>query len=148
MYELNDVVRKLGEAVIEEHENFHHLKDITSPCRIAYMYSDEKKRHNGKLVFAGTTKMSDMIRDLTGYDFAIVFYGCAVDDLPDNVLTILMYHELLHVGYEPETRKRWLIPHDVEDFSNIITQYGIDWVLGIPCIQKKQEAECEQKEAN
>ncbi len=137
MYTLNDEVRLLGESVIAEYEEFEHLHHPNAPCRIAYMYSDKEKKHDGRRVYADTTKLSEMMKDLTGYHFVITFYGPSVDDLPEELLRILMYHELLHVGYEPATLKYWLNSHDVEDFECIITRYGIDWVHNP---QQKQEA--------
>lgn len=136
MYALNDEIRTLGESVIAEHEELAHLNHPVAPCRIAYMYSDKKKSHHGLTVFADTTKVSEMMQALTGYDFVITFYGPVVDDLPAAPLRILMYHELLHIGYDPETAKCWLVPHDIEDFECIITRYGIDWLDGL---QQKQE---------
>lgn len=137
MYVLNDVIRALGESVIAEHEELAHLKHPVAPCRIAYMYSDKDKSHRGRTVYADTTKVSEMMQALTSYDFVITFYGHVVDDLPEAPLRILMYHELLHIGYDPETEKRWLIPHDVEDFERIITRYGLYWLEDA---QQKQEA--------
>ncbi len=137
MYVRSDEIRKLGESVIAEHEELAHLNHPVAPCRIGYMYCDKKKSHHGQTVFADTTKVSEMMQALTGYDFVITFYGPVVDDLPEAPLRILMYHELLHVGYDPETAKCCLIPHDVEDFECIITRYGIDWLDGL---QQKQEA--------
>ncbi len=34
---------------------------------------------------------------------------------------ILLEHELMHVG------KKGVIPHDAEEFVEIIRKYGIDW---------------------
>lgn len=131
MYELNDRVRELGERVIGKYaEAFSALTDQERPCRIAYMYSDEKKRSSGRIVYADTYRPNEQMRALSGYDFVITFYGYACDELPDNVLETLMLHELMHIGYNPTLHRREIIPHDVEDFEYIIRAYGLDWVHG------------------
>lgn len=33
----------------------------------------------------------------------------------------------MHVGYDPETGDCTLVPHDSEEFIDIIRKYGIDW---------------------
>jgi len=45
-------------------------------------------------------------------------------------LSILMEHELLHIGVEERQGKepRYFIrPHDYEDFKQIIDKYGTEW---------------------
>lgn len=128
MYILNDEIRALGELVISEHPELAHLNHPVAPCRIAYMYSDKNKLHHGQTTFADATKVNEMMQALTGYNFVITFYSTVVEDLPRDTLKILMYHELLHIGYDPETAKCWLVPHDVEDFECIIAQYGTGWI--------------------
>ena len=36
-----------------------------------------------------------------------------------------MYHELKHIGMGPKGLK--IEPHDVENFSDILEKYGLDW---------------------
>ena len=62
-------------------------------------------------------------------DFVITFYATALDKSPE-VQYRIMKHELMHVGFDPGNGDRWLIHHDVEDFRDMIDEYGIDWVRG------------------
>lgn len=132
MFTQNDAVAAYAEAVFASHpDEFRELLDEAAPCRIAYVHSDREKKSNGRTVYADTTKVSDLMKALCHFDFVICFYGPACEDLPEAVLELLMYHELLHVGYEPRLGKCWLIPHDIEDFDRIIRRYGIDWIHGV-----------------
>lgn len=36
-----------------------------------------------------------------------------------------MYHELRHIGVGEKGLK--IVPHNIEDFSDILTKYGLDW---------------------
>ena len=47
----------------------------------------------------------------------------------DKQIEILIYHELRHVGVndsgiEPSF---YVVPHDVEDFKDILQKYGFEW---------------------
>ena len=43
-------------------------------------------------------------------------------------MKVLMIHELKHIGFEPG-KPFTIIPHDVEDFKEIIETYGMDWTI-------------------
>ena len=45
--------------------------------------------------------------------------------LNENQHKILMYHELQHIGIGEKGHK--IETHDIEDFSNILHKYGLDW---------------------
>lgn len=36
-----------------------------------------------------------------------------------------MYHELRHIGIGEKGLK--IVPHDIEDFKDILKEYGLDW---------------------
>ena len=63
------------------------------------------------------------------YDFTITVYepNCQDFYFDDRKYAILLEHELMHVGFDPETGDCTLIPHDAEEFKRIIAKYGIDW---------------------
>lgn len=121
MYEIDLYLQELGEKVISEKEDVEHLVD----CRIKYLMSDKKKMSNRKVVYADCEKVKDKFKALIGVDFIITFYEPNIDGLSQEQMEILMWHELKHIGFEND--KCFIIPHDIEDFANIIEQYGIDW---------------------
>lgn len=122
----SDRYLKLGEKIREE--KFPHLQG----CRIAWIASDKAKKSRGKVVFAETKKFDkEKLSWLTEqkYDFTITVYepNCVDFYFDDKKLAILLEHELMHVGYDIDTEECFLIPHDAEEFKEIIRQYGIDW---------------------
>ena len=45
--------------------------------------------------------------------------------LNENQIKVLMLHELRHIGMGD--RGLTIVPHDIEDFSDILEKYGLDW---------------------
>lgn len=127
MFEISTELSELASSVIEKHQELKTLSD--SNCRIAYQYSDKTKTSNGKTVYADTTKVSDKVKSIANVDFIITFYKPSCVGLNEEKKEILMLHELRHVGYDPATGKCRIVPHDVEDFEEIIKDYGMKWIL-------------------
>lgn len=125
-YSKNEKLAEIASKVIDEHANLHHLKD--DRCRIVYQYSDEEKKNRGKTVYADTEKIKDKLKAVLPYDFLITFYRPNTVNLTDDKMEKLMYHELRHVGFDPKNGKHSVIPHDVEDFRDVIDVWGIDWI--------------------
>ncbi|MCD8397549.1 MAG: hypothetical protein LUD12_10300 [Lachnospiraceae bacterium] len=126
VYKKSEDLAKIGSKLIEEKEVFAHLRNPS--CRIAYQECDTSKTNNGKTVYADTEKVKDKLKALLPYDFIITFYGDSLD-LSEETKEKLMYHELRHVGFEAETLKYSIIPHDIEDFKDVINQWGVDWIV-------------------
>ena len=125
-YEQDKRLAEIAEKVIEDHANLHHLKD--ERCRIAYQYSDEEKKSRGKTVFADTEKVKDKLKAILPYDFIVTFYRPNTANLTDEKMERLMYHELRHVGFDAEKGKFTIIPHEIEDFRDVVDAWGIDWI--------------------
>ena len=126
MFEISDELKALAAQVIEENKNLSALSD--PDCRIVYMYSDNEKTRSGKAVFADTEKLSDKVKAVAGCDFIVTFYRPNCQGMNTDKMKLLMYHELKHVGFEPGG-KCFIIPHDVEDFEDIIEQNGMKWYV-------------------
>jgi len=126
MFEISTELKELASKVIASRKG---LDGPASPeCRIAYLYSDQAKKSSGKKVFADTEKLSDKVKALVPYDFVITFYQPNTAPLTPEKMEILMYHELRHIGFAPDG-KCSIVPHDVEDFSDILEDYGMKWVI-------------------
>ena len=125
-YTQDEKLAEIAEKVIQKNAIFHHLKD--ERCRIAFQYSNEKKTSNGKIVYADTEKIKDKLKGFVPYDFIITFYKPNTEPLSEDKMEKLMNHELRHVGFDPATGKHTIGSHDVEDFSEIINLWGIDWI--------------------
>ena len=48
-------------------------------------------------------------------------------DIPVNYQSSYIETDGLR-GYDPAEEKRFLVPHDVEDFAKVIDRFGVDWV--------------------
>ena len=128
MFELSNDLQKLGEEVIEKFDEFMQLRQENGGPNIIYQYSDREKKANGKIIFADTMKVSEKVRPASGYtDFIITFYRPSTDPMTDAQREILMRHELKHVGWDSLERRSWIVPHDIEDFADIINDYGTSW---------------------
>lgn len=125
MFEVSEELKQLGETVIAENKEFKPITD--SNCRIAYLYCDKEKTSNGKKVYADTTKVNDKTKTLANADFIVTFYKKTCSALSEEKMKILMRHELKHIGIKGG--KFSIVPHDVEDFSDIIEQHGMNWVI-------------------
>lgn len=128
MYEASDELEELALDVMAENTDVCGLAN--PELRIVYLYSDKEKFKNGKYVFADTEKISDKVKTLVHVDFIITFYSKACEALDSEQMKILMHHELKHVGYDPDSGKCKIIPHDIEDFRDIIETHGMDWTVG------------------
>ena len=122
----SDRYMEIGEGIREK--KFPHLQG----CRIAWLASDKAKMSKEKVIFAECKKFDKEKLSWTTdheYDFTITVYepNCELYNFDDNKIAILLEHELMHVGYDPETGDCTLVPHDSEEFIDIIRKYGIDW---------------------
>ena len=117
----------LAAKVISGHPNLQHLDDEN--CRIAYQTADFAKKSGEKLVYADTERVKDKYKGLMPWDFVVTFYWPNCEILTDDRLEKLMYHELRHVGFNGDGTYS-IIPHDVEDFRDVIDTWGLDWISG------------------
>ena len=113
----------MARDIISNTAELSHLAD----ARIVYRWSDREKKRGDSYVYGECKKADDIWKQIHGYDFLIVFYAAALT-LSDKAKDILMRHELMHAGYDPETSKCSIIRHDLEDFRAIINEFGADWV--------------------
>lgn len=125
MFEISTELKELGDKVIAEFPEFNPIAE--SGCRIAYQYADKEKKSGGKTVYADTTKVSDKMKAIAPYDFLITFYKPSCATLDDKKKKTLMRHELKHIGVKDG--KFSIVPHDVEDFEEILKEQGMNWII-------------------
>lgn len=112
----------LAEKVIEKREELHFIRDFE--ISVGYVRSTEAKRSGKKITYADIRKLNEIFKAYLPFDFIVTFYADA-ELLTENQIAILMLHELKHI----EVGRRGLVirPHDIEDFEDILRQYGINW---------------------
>lgn len=97
-----------------------------SEISVGYLTSDFKKQANGKIVFGECRKVPAWAAPFIPYDFLITVYEVNCMLFTDEQIRILLQHELMHIG-QSEKGTFIVKPHDVEDFREIIDDYGLDW---------------------
>lgn len=97
--------------------------------KIAYLSSQEEKKRNKRIIFADCNLVSDRYKWCCPYDFFIVVYEPNVLGMSEKQMQILLRHELHHVGIDFEKTETgfYVVPHDVEEFWDIIDDYGLKW---------------------
>ena len=98
------------------------------PAKIGYVlvYPYITKTTAGRCIRTGNE-----LKLYSGYDFIIEMSGELWDKLDDKTKYVLMYHELMHILVDYNNKKGEYVfkiyDHDVQDFSKLIKEYGIDW---------------------
>ena len=126
--ELNDEYTRIGGNLIATMPELQYIKD--SRVKIAFLESNYDKRSNCKAVFGECEKIADKNKWALQADFTITVYAPNIKGFSEKQITILLFHELLHIGidYRQGGEEVYSIrPHDVEDFKVIIEKYGVDW---------------------
>jgi hypothetical protein len=115
-------LKKLGNKIIKKFPEFHFINEYG--IKIGYVLSHERK--NGeKITYAECRKVNETYKAYLPFDFVITFYECNTGYMSENQKQVLMLHELKHIGVGPRGLK--IIQHDVEDFKDILSKYGLNW---------------------
>lgn len=127
-YRVAEDYQKILEDVIENVPELQHLKD--ADLRIICLGADKEKKAHGKLVFGECKKVDDLYKTFCPYDFIIIIYDPNAGKLNESQLSILIEHELMHVGYGKDEKGNpvySIIPHDFGEFERIEKKYGLHW---------------------
>lgn len=105
---------------------------LWADIRIGFMVSDKEKKKSGKLVLGDCRLVKEPWNAFCPFDFLITIYLPNVMGMREDQMRILLLHELLHVGMDEKDGEPVykIIPHDIEEFREIINRYGIDWAGG------------------
>lgn len=126
--EPNKDMRKLAESILRNDailEKFPELCIIPEyDIKVGYVLSQDKPV-GSKIKYADCEKVKLKYQAWLPYDFIITFYEPNTELLSENQKKILMVHELKHIGIGERGFK--LEEHDIEDFENILRNYGIKW---------------------
>ena len=126
--EISEEYAIIGQEVIENEPN---LVDIhNGHATIIYLTSENKKMSKGKKVCAECEKVPDKYKWSIPADFTITVFLPNVEGFSEDQKRILMFHELKHVGIifnADGSETYYVVPHDYEDFKEIIDRYGTEW---------------------
>ena len=117
----------IAKRLIRQLPEFADIRD--SDVRIAYLSSQKEKQKNHQIIYAECCKVDAKYDWCCHYDFFIVVYEPNIAHFTDKQIEILIRHELHHVGieYTDQGLKYYVVPHDVEEFWDIIREHGLDW---------------------
>ena len=120
--EISQDLKRLADKIINKFPEFKFIKELD--IKIGYVISQQRKQGE-KTTYADCRKVQEVYQAWLPYDFIITFYERNTGFLNDNQLKVLMKHELKHVGIGMRGLK--IEPHDIEDFKDIISEYGMEW---------------------
>ena len=126
--ELSEKFAEIGSRVIEREDSLVDIRN--SQATIVYLTSETGKMSNGKKVCGQCEKVPDKYKWSIPADFTITVFLPNVEGFTEEQLEILIFHELKHVGIEfnaDGSESYSVVPHDYEDFKEIIDRYGTDW---------------------
>ena len=113
----------IASAWIDNYEEFAHLRGAT----IIFLESNHQKKSKRRKVFGLCEKVQDKNKWAIPADFTITFYKPHMEMLTEWQQEIVVYHELLHVGFSGEDEPMSTVPHDIEDFRQVIDMFGPHW---------------------
>lgn len=122
-YTISDLYALMSEDIIREKR-----PDILA-CGISVGFvSSTKEKTIGKTkkVLGECKKVTDLQKLFCPYDFLIIVYEPNCEGLTEKQMGILLWHELKHVGIDGDGEP-YLVPHDVEEFDDIIASEGLHW---------------------
>lgn len=127
LYEQYKPYAELGAKVIANERSLQWIRQ--ADVRIGFLRSFKEKHSSGKDVFGECIKVSELYEPFCPYDFLIVLYELNITGMSERQLYALMHHELLHVGVSEKDGelKYKIAPHDIEEFDEIISRYGLHW---------------------
>lgn len=119
-FEESPNLKKIAYKIIEAREELYHILEFG--IDIGFLFSDEEKMQGGKRVLGECRKVSGVLSHYCPYDFLIILYEPNITDFTDAQIQVLLYHELLHIGYDGK-----IAPHDIEDFAQVLIEHGLSW---------------------
>ena len=122
-FEIAPDLAALGQAVLNHFSEFDFVRN--AGVRIGYIKSYTNKNSNGKSILAECRIIKGVYTAYLPYDFIITFFWPSIHAMTDNQIKLIMLHELKHIGLNH--KGYYLVPHDIEDFSDILSKYGLAW---------------------
>lgn len=124
---VSDRYAEIAHDLIEKEPSLAYIRD--SQVTIIYLSSEHEKKENGKVIGGQCEKIPIKYKWAIPCDFTITVFEPNVERFTDDQIRILLFHELLHVGIRMDGNEEeyYIVPHDVEDFKEILDRYGIGW---------------------
>lgn len=129
---INENYKAIAESLIDKEPELAYIKN--SRVKITYLESDSaKKADKDKLVLGECEKVAAKNKWAITSDFTITLFVNNLVGLSPEQIRIVLFHELLHIGIEPDADGDEIYSvrkHDLEDFKSIIDRFGTEWAKG------------------
>lgn len=127
-YSISDLYNAMSEEIIRE------KCPIILACgfSVGFISCDKPKTINKvKTVLGECRKVQPLEKLFCPHDFLIIIYEPNCEGLTEDQMKTLLWHELKHIGVD-EDGEAIIIPHDVEEFDEIINARGLHWAEDVP----------------
>jgi len=108
-------VREIAQKFLAEDGTF----SFPTNTPILYLFVDKMKN------WGLCSRCSGRVKAASAYEFIITINHEVWSAMDERSREALVFHELLHVGFNMETGKYCIVPHDVEEFGRVVLRYGL-----------------------
>jgi len=125
-YTQSDELNTIAERILND-DSFFVAFSKQDNVKVCYL---KVYPHVTKFVAGRCIRASHAVKYFSDYDYVIEVSGELWDSLNELTKDVLIWHELAHIHVEYNKKGERLLKlrdHDVQDFSEIIKRYGIDW---------------------
>lgn len=114
--EISKEYAEIAEKIIDK---FNEAFSMVDTNQILFLSETEKSPAK----YADIRAIKPPYTFITNYKFIITFYEPKLIAFTSAQKEILVLHELRHINDDFDG----LVKHNVEDFSDILAKYGVDW---------------------
>ena len=127
-YSISDLYNAMSEEIIRE----KRPDVLACGFSVGFISCDKPKTLNKvKKVLGECKKVQPLEKLFCPFDFLIIIYEPNCEGLTEDQMKILLWHELEHIGID-EDGEGFIVPHDVEEFDDIIKAHGLHWADNVP----------------
>lgn len=93
--------------------------------RLAIVWKKKGGKYRGSEVCGKAIKASGLAKFWGETDFTIWLAADHLDGRGDKVIANVLFHEMLHIGYDDDKARAVLVPHDLEFFFAEVQDRGL-----------------------
>lgn len=122
----SEYIKRIAEELIDTEPSLVHLKN--ADVRIVYLESEWGKKTGHRHIMGECEKIPERYKWAVPCDFTVTIFTPNSCLLNPEQMRALVFHELLHIGVTEDAKGSfYVVPHDVEDFYEILERYGLRW---------------------
>jgi hypothetical protein len=116
----NDMYGGIAELLVSKFSELAHI-NVHEILFLEDVIWEEKPTGKRPWI-AKTSKANQWLVNTWGYRYVTQIRRYFTEKMSTEQLVALIYHELRHIGPYDD-----IVPHDIEDWSNMIATMGVDW---------------------